>query len=287
MQGIKFFSKLIFGLLSVAVLNNSCNPKRIVYKSPPHYDFSKPQVFKLDLKIREISGLAWDNKKDEFLTHNDEKGIVFYLDKESKIIKRDFTFSEKKGDYEDIVMLNEVPYVLRSDGMITKIITDSSGKQYGSEAGKLGLSGTNDFEAMYADVSRKALMVVCKNCDMDEKKTVSVFAFYPDSIGFVEKPVFTIDAAKVAELSPRKTSKLQPSAAAIHPQLKKLFILSSASNQLVITDLDGNVESVYMLAKKLFPQSEGITFKSNGDMYISNEGGVSAKGTIIRFAYIP
>ena len=171
--------------------------------------------------------------------------------------------------------------------MITKIITDSSGKQYGSEAGKLGLSGTNDFEAMYADASRKALMVVCKNCDMDNKKTVSVFAFYPDSIGFVEKPVFTIDAAKVAELSPRKTSKLQPSAAAIHPQLKKLFILSSASNQLVITDLDGNVESVYMLAKKLFPQSEGITFKSNGDMYISNEGGVSAKGTIIRFAYIP
>ena len=142
-----------------------------------------------------------------------------------------------------------MPYILRSDGMITKC---SSGKVYGLEAGKIDLPGTNDFETMYSDPARNALVIICKNCEMDDDKTVSAFAFYPDSIGFDNKPLFTIDAAKVAGLSPFKTSKLQPSAAAIHPILQKLFILSSASNQLVIADLNGKVESVYKLSPNFF-----------------------------------
>ncbi|MBK7561703.1 MAG: SdiA-regulated domain-containing protein [Chitinophagaceae bacterium] len=178
-----------------------------------------------------------------------------------------------------------MPYILRSDGMITKIIKDSAGVR-GVEAGKIGLSGTNDFEAMYADTARKALIIICKNCKMDAKTAVSAFAFYPDSTGFVNNPVFTIDAAEVEKLAPHKTSKLQPSAAGIHPVLKKLFMISSASNLLVIADLDGNVESVFELGKKMFPQPEGLTFKPNGDMYISNEG-VNTKSTILRFSYRP
>ena len=88
------------------------------------------------------------------------------------------------------------------------------------------------------------------------------------------------------ELSQRQTSKFQPSAARIHPILKKLFIISSASNQLVIADTNGEVEGVYMLAKKLFPQPEGLTFKSNGEMFIANEG-VTEKATLLKFIYIP
>ena len=84
-------------------------------------------------------------------------------------------------------------------------------------------------------------------------------SFYPDSLGFDNKPLYVIDAAKVAALSPFKTSKFQPSAAAIHPKLQKLYILSSASNQLAVTDLNGVVESVHKLSPKLFPQAEGIT----------------------------
>jgi uncharacterized protein YjiK len=88
----------------------------------------------------------------------------------------------------------------------------------------------------------------------------------------------------VKSLAPKKTSKLQPSAAAIHPVLNKLFIVSSASNQLVIADRDGNVEGVYVLAQKLFPQPEGITFNKKGDMYISNES-LTSKGTLLKFLY--
>ena len=263
-----------------------CKPKVIVLKSPPHYNFSEVETYKLDLKIKEISGIVWDSKNGEFLAHNDEKGIIFFLDKESKAIKpgRDIPFAGK-GDYEDIALVNGIPYVLRSDGLLTKIVKDSAGKYYGIEVGKIGLSGTNDFETMYYDDSRKALIVVCKNCAMDDKNSISAFAFYPDSTGFDNKPVFTINADEIRKLSPEKSSKFQPSAAAIHPLLKNLFIISSASNQLVIADTDGNVESVFVLAKQLFPQPEGITFKK-GDMYISNEG-VGARSTLLKFTYKP
>ena len=176
-------------------------------------------------------------------------------------------------------------YVLRSDGKLFRIVTDSTGKQNTFDAGQFQSSGKNDFETLYYDVERKALVILCKNCSTDDKKVVSAYAYYPDSIGFDTKALFTIDTKIVDSLSPRPTSRFQPSAARIHPVLKKLFILSSASNQLVVTDLNGNVENVYMLAKNLFPQAEGLAFKTNGDMYISNEA-VSSKAELLKFPYI-
>jgi len=284
---MKFLKFLFYtGYMGMALLSiTGCKQKVRVLKSPPHYNFSEAVTEKLDLKIKEISGIAWDSKHDEFITHNDESGKLFFLDKESKAIKREIHFAGK-GDYEDVALVKGVPYVLKSDGMLTKIVRDSAGKDIGLEAGKIDLSGTNDFETLYYDSTRKALIMICKNCAMDDKHSISAFAFYPDSIGFDNKPVFTIDADEVRALSPEKTSKFQPSAAAIHPVLKKLFIISSASNQLVIADTNGKVELVFVLAKKLFPQPEGITFKNYGDMYISNEG-VTTKSTLLKFIYKP
>lgn len=273
-----------FLFMAVILSAGGCRQKKRTIVSPPHYKFSEVQSVKLDLKLKEISGLAWDGDRDEFLAHYDEAGKLYILDKATNAIVSEHSFGAK-GDYEDIAIYNGVPYVLRSDGMITKIIRDSTGIR-GVEAGKPGISGTNDFETMYADTGRKALVVVCKNCAMDNKAQVSAFAFYPDSVGFVNDPVFRINADTIKKMSPHKTSKFQPSAAGIHPVLKKLFIISSAANQLVMCDLDGNPEGVYELGKKLFPQPEGLTFKRNGDMYISNEG-VTSRATILRFVFKP
>jgi uncharacterized protein YjiK len=272
-------------LLLLGLMNMACRQKKRILKSPSHYNFSNVITYKLNLKLREISGIAWDSANKIFLAISDASGKLFYLDKDASLSTDEPVFGDN-GDYEDVAILNGVPYILRSDGMITKFVKDSTGKTYGVEEGRINLSGTNDFEAMYSDPVRNALVIICKNCKIDNSKSVSAFAFYTDSIGFDSKPLYTIDASKVEELSPFKTSKLQPSAAAIHPILQKLFILSSASNQLVIADLNGKVESVYKLSAKLFPQPEGITFRQNGDMYISNEA-KNAKPTLLKFRYIP
>ena len=286
MQRLKFLALALFFLFSFIVFLAGCKPKKFIYKSPPHYNFAQVLPLKLDLKIKEISGVVWDNHKDEFIAHNDEKGTVFYLDKNNAGIVKEFQFSTSKGDYEDIAIANDNVYVLRSDGMLYRIVTDSADHQKSFDLGKIELSGQVDFETLYYDADKKALIMICKNCDADVKKAVSAYAYYPDSIGFVNKPIYSIDVSKVKELSPRETSRFQPSAARIHPVLKKIFILSSASNQLVITDLDGNVEGVYMLSKNLFPQAEGLTFKTNGEMFISNEA-LTSRATLLKFNYIP
>lgn len=277
--------------LLAVLLFLGCKAKVRVIKSPPHYSFKEAQTTKLDIKLKEISGLVWDNKRDEFLAHYDEAGKIYILDKSTNAIVAEYPFGAK-GDYEDIALYHGVPYVLMSNGTIFKINRDSTtGKLInGEKAGKLGITGTNDFETMYADTARKALVVVCKNCAMDDKNQVSAFAFYPDSIGFVNEPIYRMDAAKIKEISTKlghhKTSKFQPSAASIHPIDKKLYIISSAASQLVIADTNGNPEQVYELGEKMFPQPEGLTFKNDGTLYISNEG-VASRATILLFRYKP
>ena len=275
-----------FGAAALLLLVNvGCRHKTRVLKSPAHYNFSTLVTYKLDLtKLREISGITWDSVNKVFLAISDASGKLYSIDKDARLSTEEPVFGDK-GDYEDVAILNGITYILRSDGMITKFIKDSTGKIFSTEAGSINLSGTNDFETMYSDPVRNALVLICKNCKTDDERSVSAFAFYPDSIGFDNKPLYIIDAQKVKELSLIKTSKLQPSAAAINPKSQKLYILSSASNQLVITDLNGKVESVYRLSPKLFPQPEGIAFTSKGDMYISNEA-VSARPTLLKFTYI-
>jgi uncharacterized protein YjiK len=260
-----------------------CKQKKIVLKSPPHYNFAEVFADKLDDRLKEISGLAWDREKNEFLAHYDEAGTLFFLDRDTKGIKRELPFGGK-GDYEDVTLVGDQPYVLRSDGVITRVGVSGADSASSEEVGKLGIGGKNDFETMYYDSTRGALILICKNCESDDKQSISAYAYYIDSVGFNNKPVYIIDAAAVETLAPKKTSKFQPSAAAIHPILKKLFIISSASNLLVVADLNGKPEAAFSLSKKLFPQPEGITFNSSGDMYISNEG-ATGKATILRFEY--
>jgi uncharacterized protein YjiK len=52
----------------------------------------------------------------------------------------------------------------------------------------------------------------------------------------------------------------------------------------VVADLNGKPEAVYELGRKLFPQPEGITFRKDGTMCISNES-MSSKATVLQFSY--
>ena len=73
-------------LLALMVLFQNCRQKRIILKSPPHYNFSAPEEVKLDIRLREISGICWDTKANRFLAIQDESGKLFLLDKETKNI---------------------------------------------------------------------------------------------------------------------------------------------------------------------------------------------------------
>ena len=76
----------------------------------------------------------------------------------------------------------------------------------------------------------------------------------------------------------------KPSAAAINPINKKLYVIASVGKVLLQCSKNGKLEKIYKINPAQFPQPEGITFAANGDMYISNEG-ANGKATILKFAY--
>ena len=76
--------------------------------------------------------------------------------------------------------------------------------------------------------------------------------------------------------------KCKPSGIEIHPLNQHIYIITSVGKLLIVLDKKGRLIDVAKLPKKLFKQAEGISFDTNGDLYISNEG-VSGRGNILKF----
>jgi len=84
------------------------------------YDFSKPTLNdELPPILHEISGLKIIDSTS-IACVQDEDGILFIYNIKSHKITQQHTFG-LKGDYEGITLVNDVLYVLRSDGVLFEI----------------------------------------------------------------------------------------------------------------------------------------------------------------------
>src|SRR5689334_1267328 len=72
-------SKYVFGLIGLVVFFTACKPKTIVLKSPPGYNFRTLTSKDLERRLREISGIVWDRKRDLFIAEEDEEGVIYFL----------------------------------------------------------------------------------------------------------------------------------------------------------------------------------------------------------------
>jgi len=86
-------------------------------------------------------------------------------------------------------------------------------------------------------------------------------------------------------MTANKKFSLKPSALAKHPLTHQWYILSSVNKMLLITDDQWKPIDIYPLSAALFTQPEGIAFDKAGNLYISNEKGSGASGTILKFLY--
>jgi hypothetical protein len=182
-------------------------------------------------------------------------------------------------------MVDSLLYVLTSDGSLTEVKRTDSGVQTATYP--FPDNGKNDFETLYYDTSSNGLILLCKNCEVDRGENIRT-AFRFDRAGkqFDTKPYYTISSKEVKNSLKDGKVDFEPSAAAIHPLEKRLYVLASSGNLLVITDFKGKVQEVYRLNPTLYPQAEGIAFAPNGDLYISNEAKLG-KPTLLYIPYKP
>lgn len=290
-QSVAFF---IFALVLL-----SCGATYSVPGKDLDYDFDKPDVsFVLPEILHEISGLAIIDSST-FACVQDENGILFIYDAVGKRIKNEYPFNID-GDYEGITRVGDTMYVLRSDGVLFEVA------HYGTDNFTLQSYNTripaDNNEGLCYDRAHNRLLIACKSKigkGAEFKDRRAVYGFDLETKTRSVEPVFDFDLKTIRDFAlennvdlPVKSKKNQDevvikfatSAIGIHPVTKKLFLLSAADHLLFIFSMEGTIERIQQLDKKLFNKPEGIAFYENGDMLITNEG-QNKKPTLLRFNY--
>lgn len=249
----------------------SCNAgdSRKNYSNSDRYDFANPKVLNLPEELDEISGLAYYPRDTSVFAIIDEDGILFKIPLKDPQNFKEWKF-EKSKDYEDLVLIDTTFYVLVSNGNIVKV--NFKGNKIITTKDEFHNDGSekNEFEIVFNAMDSNNLVVMCKDCNADSKKTLSSYTYnYHDSISSFQKGRVYDMTTLTQKLGIEK--HLKPSAAAINPITKDLYIVSSIQKLIVIMDKDGNFKDYYKLNPALYKQPEGIAFTPEGDLIISNE----------------
>lgn len=267
------------------------------------YDMGSPDHrYTMPASLEEISGISWTGK-GTLACIQDENGIVFCYDLEKEKVVSEVKFG-KDGDYEDISIMKNTAYVLKSNGHIYRVKNFKKNeikvKRY-----KTLLSNKNDAEGMVYDSSQNRLLIACKGSPSIEKENPhkgyrAVYSFDLETNQLLEEPVYLIDLRKIDSYKDQgnftqfssKLSKIlgisdpygnfRPSGIAIHPLTDEIYMISSVGKLLVRLDRDGYILGVHSLDPNLFRQPEGICFSPEGELYISNEGR-GGKGYVLKF----
>ena len=226
------------------------------------YETEKMQRYILEEPLNEISGIAYDARFNQFLTINDEEGILYCLDASSFQIVDTLLFGTA-GDYEEIQIDGSTIYILRSDGRILRMKYDGSTL---SDIVRFDYKGEKaEYESFYIKKATNELVLIPK------KARVGVKAFIINAYTGLRKDSLSLQLDwKDPE---NKHTELNPSAVGVHPVTGYLYLLASLQHRLLVLDSSWNILSEHHLDKKQFGQPEGITFDKDGNLYITNEAG--------------
>lgn len=276
-------NKILTAILTLLTFS-ACSKGEKKYGSPPGYDFSQPVTYKMPEELEEISGIAfYPGSKELMYAIQDEEGKLFFW-KNGNPGSVDHVSFGKHGDYEDLGLTNNFAIILRSDGILfTFPIQEVKEGALKSVKEWKSLIPEGEYEGLYADHMSNDLYVLCKNCGADKKTGfLSGYILHLDEQG---APALTgnfkINTQTIPDLTPK--SGLRASALTFNKQTKEWYILSSVHKILIIADERWKPKQIIHLNPSLFPQPEGITFDIDNNLYISNEAGNTATGTVLKF----
>lgn len=271
---------LIVFLLMVFIA--SCSRRQV--NSPAGYDLSQPVRFEMNHSLKEISGITFNKGiSGTMYAVEDENGLLYCFNPGSKELKS-LKFG-KKGDYEDVAICNRYVIVLRSDGTLFSFPFTETGNEKAAGVFEFdNLVTGGEFEGLYADESTNKLYVLCKNCG---KEKVNGFILQLNDDGTIAAAGnFNINENEIEALLNGKKITFHPSALTKNTETNEWYIISSVNKLLVVADDNWKIKEVYELNAEQFSQPEGITFDSDNNLYISNEGNEFGKATVLKFQFI-
>ena len=237
------------------------------------YDLDNPSILRLGDALTEISGISFYPKDSSVFAISDDNGNLYKIHLNKNFLTEEWKF-DKGRDFEEVVFRDNTFYVLASNGNVETINFSAKGDTVYNRISKFPGSdkNKNEFESLYYDDLYNGLIMICKDCEDDKKSAVSAWRFDPSNDTYTPSQ-FSINVKTIAQKIGEEKIKLKPSAAAINPLTKDVWILASSNQLLIVTDRKGNTKEVYTLDPLIFNQPEGITFTPWGDLLISNEAG--------------
>jgi hypothetical protein len=273
--------KKLFLILLLFSFNN-------VYAENIEYDIkNSSKIYKLTSELNEISGIdIIDN--NIVLCIEDETGNIYKYDLNKSNIIDKIKFSEN-GDYEDIAVVGNTVYVLRSDGVLFEI--QNYNKVPNVVEHILDIDSKNN-EALCYDKKNNILLIIPKikaGKGSEYKDKIVFYAFDLKTKKLKDKPFLVFELKNISDflgLEYRKhikknkkgkikknkkiLVKFRPSAIAIHSITGYIYLISALDSKMVVLNNNEIVDIVF-LDKNIFIQPEGIDFFDNGDLLISNE----------------
>lgn len=278
------FLLITFCLLSCLSFGNDTHPiKSVDFLG---YDLSAPEKkISLPKDLMEISGLTY-LENDILAAIQDEKGIIYHIDINKNEIVSKFRFAKNK-DYEGIELAQNYYYIISSDGDLYSLnrneIEDPRTVKFDTP-----LKAKNDVEGLAYDAHDQLLLIACKGdpkTKINNPNGKAIYAFSLKNNSF--DLIYTINTDNLIKYLNQKNSKdvkFSPSAIAVHPITRDIFILSYVDRYLIALTKKGGLKAAVKLDSRLFKQPEGICFSPTGTLFISNEG-KGSRGNILQFKY--
>lgn len=232
-------------------------------------------VVELPTELDEISGLSL-LPSGRLGAVQDEDGILYEIDMGSGLITGRQPF-RGGGDYEGVEWVGDSVWILESDGTLYDVHRGEDGVSAESVKHETPLRGRNDTEGLAWDGER--LLIALKESPGRGLEDVrAIWAYDPATRALSAAPVAQLDRSQVDG-----GSNFKPSALAVHPETRELYVLSSVRKALAVITPGGELRAVVPLSPALFRQPEGIVFAADGTLYISNEA-AGARATLLRFS---
>jgi len=237
-------------------------------------DSESLQQWKLPKKLKEISGLAL-TPDDRLFAVTDEKAIVYGLDYQQGKIVKAFTLGSPTvhGDFEGIAILNDVLYLVTSEGRIYATAEGNDGDKMQYKTYKTGLGKLCEIEGLAQDRQSGTLLLACKKSRVKGKGgKLSVFVWSPSAGKVLREREITIPEDDIAAKLDKK--HISPSAIAVDPGTANLYVV--ASRQRAIIEMKPNGELITAIILPLADrhrQAEGIEITRDGRLLIADEGG--------------
>lgn len=249
------------------------------------YDLERrPTVqWKLPNRLREISGLAM-TADDRLLAHDDERAIIYELDLEAERIGKVFALGDPvvRADFEGVAVVGDTVYLVTSGGRLyeTREVEDGAHARFNTY--DTGVGSRCEVEGLAFEPDDRSLVLVCKTVSGDLLKgSVALFRWSIDRHALTPDSPLLIDRDAITDEIPGRS--FNPSGIERHPDSGTYFVVAARQEVIVELSLLGDVLDIARLRGGTHRQAEGISFNSEGDLLLGDEGaGRRARLTIYR-----